>query len=367
MKKQPMLVTIGNDSLPIHKVKLEGEREGSNIKWARVLIGADSLAGVVEDLQQMGIGQDDAQLFPARALEAVKQHIYEVEYAPTRARELIPASSEKGQWITEITFREFDKTGFAKVMTSLADDAPIVNIRGKEFTVKVKPIRAAYQYTVDEIAQAAHANVPLLTRDSQAVVEAMEQEIESLAWYGDANLGLPGLLYNPNITAAYVAVGAGSGTTPWAGKTNDEIYADMVQAVSTPEDITNGVEVGLDTVCLPIAQYNLIRSRRMASGTDTTILEFFLNNNPGVKVEKLIWLKDMPSVPSTGAVKVVADHFCCMLAYKRDPLKLSLEIPMDFTQFPPQERNLAFVVNCMLHYAGVLIYRPLSVYLAEGI
>ncbi len=367
MKRKHMMVTIGNDSVPLNKVVLETENPEdpkSKLKWARVLIGNDSLAEVYEAAG----GDSDAGLFPARSLEAVKQHIYEIEYAPTNARRLIPASSEKGQWIKEITFREYDRTGFARVMTSLADDAPIVNIRGREYTVKVKKIRAAYQYDVDELAEAAHANVPLLTKDAEAVVEAMEQEIESLAWWGDAANNLPGLLYNPNITAALVPAAAASPySRAWSGKTSDEIVADMTFAVTAPEDLTNGVETGIDTLCLPIKQYNLIKNRRLgldsSSGTNETIYSFFMKNNPGIKIEKLIWLKAMPTIPSSGAAGPVD----CMLAYKKDPLKLTLEIPFDFWQAPPQERNLAFVVNCLLHYAGVLVYRPLSIYLAEGI
>ncbi len=323
-----------------------------------VVLGHDGLKAAISD-----IGQDsDAQLFPARALEYVKNKIYDVEYPMTRARELIPASEAKGDWIKSVTFREYDKVGFAKVIANMADDLPIVNIRGKEFTVKVKKIGAAYAYTVDDIAEAAHANVPLLTKDSEAVVEVIEQAIERKAWYGDTKSNIPGLLYNPNVTAATVATGVGGYL--WSQKTNDEIILDMTHAISDPEDLTNGVESGLDTLCLPIARYNLIRTRRMAAGTDTTILQFFLNNNPGVEVEKLIWLKNMPTVPSTGATSGTIN---CMLAYKRDPSKLCLEIPMEMKQLPPQERNFAFIVNCKLHFAGVSVMRPLSVNIVEGI
>ncbi len=62
-----------------------------------------------------------------------------------------------------------------------------------------------------------------------------------------------------------------------------------------------------------------------------------------------------------------ADSTNRVIVYKRDPSKLTLEIPMDFTQFPPEARNLAWVVNCMLHYAGVQWMRPLSAHMTVGI
>lgn len=329
-------------------------------KWSRAVIGSDDLKNA---LSEIGVVMQDAdtQLFPARSLEAVKRHIYKIEYELTHAREYIPASEEKGQWVKTITFRELDRVGFAKVIANMADDLPIVNIRMREYTVKVKKIGAAYIYTVDDLAEAAHANISLSTEQAEGVVDVIERAVDKKAWLGDTKNGLPGLLTNPNIIAGPAANGA-SGFPQWSTKTNDEINSDLSAAINDPTDITNGVERGLNRILMPVKQINFLKNRRMASGTDTTLYKFFLENNPGVEIKELQYLK-MKFQPSTGIVGAQVS----MLAYKYDATKLTLEIPMDFTQYPPQERNFAFVVNCKLHYAGVIVYRPLSINLVEKI
>jgi hypothetical protein len=56
-----------------------------------------------------------------------------------------------------------------------------------------------------------------------------------------------------------------------------------------------------------------------------------------------------------------------MVAYKRNPDKLTLEIPMEFTQQPPQLRNLAVDIPCEGEIGGVICPFPLSVTYGDGI
>jgi hypothetical protein len=174
---------------------------------------------------------------------------------------------------------------------------------------------------------------------------------------------LQGLLSNPNITAAVAPNGAG-GNPEWTTKTADEILADMNNTVNGIISLTKGVEVP-DTVLLPIAQYTLISSTRSDAnaGNDTTILEYFLRNQPIIRsVEWVNELKDVATPPS-GA----AGPLDCMVVYKRDAEKLTLEIPQPFEQLPVQERNLEFVVPVHSRCGGVIIYYPLSVSVLESI
>ena len=40
---------------------------------------------------------------------------------------------------------------------------------------------------------------------------------------------------------------------------------------------------------------------------------------------------------------------------------------MPFTQYPPQERGLEFVVPCESRYGGIITYYPLSLAIGYGI
>ena len=56
-----------------------------------------------------------------------------------------------------------------------------------------------------------------------------------------------------------------------------------------------------------------------------------------------------------------------MVTYQRDPEVLELVIPQEFEQFPPQARNLAFVVPCHARVGGVVVYYPLAIVYTDGL
>ena len=56
-----------------------------------------------------------------------------------------------------------------------------------------------------------------------------------------------------------------------------------------------------------------------------------------------------------------------MIAYEYNSNKFAMEIPMAFTQYPPQERNLEFIIPCESRFGGVTVFFPLSLNIGEGI
>jgi hypothetical protein len=216
------------------------------------------------------------------------------------------------------------------------------------------------------------AGKPLEQRKANACRRANDQAVENIGWLArpadGVNGGLCGLLFNPNVTSATAVAGAVSTYVKWIDdsapthvKTAAEIVNDMATCITDVIDLTKGVEVP-DTLLLPTRHYSLIANKRMETGTDTTILEFFKRNNPGVTVEWLNQLKDVAPLPSGGA-----GPSNCMIAYKKSPDKLTLEIPQAFEQLPIEQRGLEFIVNCHSRIGGVIIYYPLSVNIKEGI
>ena len=124
-----------------------------------------------------------------------------------------------------------------------------------------------------------------------------EQKVNKLAWFGDAEYGLTGMLNNASVPAS-VAPNGGGGTPEWSTKTPDEILADLNGIVDTMIELTKGVEVP-DTILLPVAQNQLISSTARGTGTDTTIKKFFMDNKPEItSIEWVNELKDVDPLPS---------------------------------------------------------------------
>ena len=308
--------------------------------------------------QQAFINLDSAQtIFFARELESRKAQTYDVIKAPLKAFELIPVSTEAGPGAESIVYEQYDSTGIAKLIANYADDLPRADVKGKEFFAPIKSIGNSYGYSLQEIRAAQMAGKSLEQRKANAAVRAQREKWNRIAFFGDADTGLPGWLSNANVPNAPVDDGAGSGDpTEWADKTPAEILKDMNDAVNGIVDLTNGAE-SPNTIVMPIAQYTLIATTNAGTGTDTTILEYFLRNSPFI--DSVEWANELK-----GAFTGDADGF---IVYDRSPDKMTFEMPQDFEQLPVQERGLEFVIPCHSRVGGTIIYYPLSQRFAYGI
>jgi len=303
--------------------------------------------------------------FFARELEFVKSKTYDIKYPNLKATKLIPMSMDAGAGADTITYQQLNSAGIAKIIANYADDLPRADVFGKEFTSNVRTIGMAYGYNRQEIRAAQMAGRPLRDKKATATRKANDEEVNRIGWFGDDINGLIGFLTQPNVPSAVVATGITSGNVRWIGgtpKNPAEILQDMNDAVTRIISLTLGVE-NPNTILLPIDQQRKIATTRLDSGTDTTIMEYFLKNNPQINViEWVNELNDVSPAPSGGASPTDIG-----ITYEKNIDILSFEIPMTFTQLAPQERNLEFVVNTESRNGGVIVYYPLAIDFMEGI
>lgn len=295
-------------------------------------------------------------IFFARQLEYVQAKVYEFEYPPYKAFTLIPITYDIPAGAEFWTITAYQSVGRARVVESYADDLPEAGILGQQLTNKVVSIGTSYRYSHQEIRAAQFANIALPTRLALSARRANDQKINDLALNGDPATGLYGWLNNPNIPTMPVPADGTGNTTEWVNKTPDQVLRDMNLIVNQIVVNSNEVEQP-NTLVLPLAQYTYIASTPRSTTSDTTILNYFLMNNPYItRVEAL------PQLAGAGA-----GGSDIMLAYDRSEDKFVMGIAMPFTQYAPQERNLEFVIPCESRFGGVNIYYPLSMNIGEGI
>lgn len=328
----------------------------------------------MEVVKSVNLDANESAFF-ARELESIKARTYDILYPEYKATRLLPVSTEAGSGAESIVYRQYDSVGLMKVIADYADDLPRSDVKGKEFTSPVRSLGGSYGYSLQEVRAANQANKPLTTRKAEAVRRAYEQAVNRIAWKarpGDSvNGGLTSLLYNPNITITSAPAGATTTNTKWVDptpaneKNAEEILKDMNDIVNTVIDLTKGIEVP-DTMIMPVRHYTKVSTTRLASGTDTTILQYFLNNNPTIKnVEWVNELKDVSPLPSTPSNPSSSGSL--LAVYRNDPSKITLELPQIFEMLPVQERGLEFIIPAHARIGGVIIYYPLSVHIYEGV
>lgn len=307
-------------------------------------------------IQQFSIFDADESIFFLRELEKVKAKSYDVKYAALKARTLIPISREAGPGDESITYEQYDQVGMFQIVSNYADDLPASDVKGKEFTAKIKSLGGSYKYSLQEARAAVRAGKPLQQRKANSARRAHLQKENRLAFFGDSSAGFLGFLNHPNVPiVTNPNDGAGSSTT-FTSKTADQVIRDLNSLTHSVVSVSNDVEHP-DTLLLPVTRGTYLNATPRSSTSDTSILKYYLGNNGYVKgVEMLNELETAGVGPSKRA-----------MVYRRDIDAVSMEVPQDFEQLPVQERNLAFVVPCHARYGGVLFYYPLSAAYMDGI
>jgi hypothetical protein len=295
-------------------------------------------------------------IFFARQLEFVQSRVYEYEYPAMKAFQYIPINYNIDPGAEFVTATGYQSVGRARIINSYADDLPEAGILGTQLTNPVKSIGASYRYSYQEIRAARLANLDLPIKLAEAARRANDQLVNDLAISGDVETGMFGLVNNPNVPAVTVPADGAGASTLWSTKTPEQILRDLNLVVNQIVSNSNGVEMP-DTLLLPLDQYTLIASTPRSAIGDMTILQYFLMNNPFIRT--VDWLPQLAGA-GAGGVNV-------MIAYDKSSTKLEMQIPLAFTQHPPQERNLEFVINCESRFGGVVIYYPLSMIIGEGI
>lgn len=305
------------------------------------------------DLFKLDAGES---AFFKRELEYVKSKSYDTQYKQLKGLLLIPVSTEAGEGATEITWRKYTGVGFAKIIADYAKDFPKVDVYGEEVTSKVKGIGASYGYSIEDIRRSQMTGKRLDQRKADMAKRAIDEKINAIALTGDSASGLNGFINASGITE-YTVLADGTGSSKlWSAKTPDQIARDITGLVSAVMVPTAGKEVP-DTLVLPLTQYNLIANTRMGSYNDTTILQYVLKNSPAIK--QIEWLSELTGAGVSGTNR--------MMAYAKDPMKLTLEIPRPFEQFEAQQQGMEFQIPCHAKCGGVLIYYPLSIAYGDGI
>lgn len=302
-------------------------------------------------------GRFDANesMFFARQLEAIKAQTYDVKRANLNALQLMPVSTDVPEGATTITYRQYDTVGMAKVIANYANDLPRADVTGKEFTSNIRSIGNAFGYNTQEIRSAIFAGVNLPARKAMAATRAHQEKINALAFTGDADHGLPGLISNANVPEVTLAAdGTGSSKT-FASKTADKIVRDVNSLINKIISQSKGVHRATE-VWMPVEQYALIATTQNSTASDTTILAFLQQVHPGVTFRQVVELG--------GAGESGTDR---MYAIENSRDNWAIEIPMMMKMYSPQQKGLEFEVPVESRFGGVIIEYPLALVFADGV
>jgi len=144
-------------------------------------------------------------------------------------------------------------------------------------------------------------------------------------------------------------------TVNWSTATGAEIVADMNALLTKVwnQSLTRHIP---NTLLLPTTLWQIASAKRMDTGTDTTVLEFFRanNNSTGVTgqpldIRAVLWLN---TAGAGGKPR--------MVAYEKNVDNLTMRNPIPWRPLPPQATALRIEIPCEYKISGTEFRYPLS-------
>ena len=297
-------------------------------------------------MQGMGI---DANKLDAHGIWTVNQltqllnRQYEQAYPQTGVLELFPVTTELSPVTKNFEWLEFDGVTSAKIIADYTDDLPTVEAMASEKTGKVFRLGNAWFISIDEIKAGQALGSSLSDRKASLAREGHETLVNDLVFKGSAPHNIVSVFDQPNINRL-----------PSASWTTPEIaFSELQDLIETIEDVTLGRH-HVTNIVIPPSKRRLL-TQKMPDVTES-YLAWFKENYPNVTITAIAELEDIDGSGTKG-----------VLAYEKDPMNMSIEIPERFNMLPMQPKDLHFKVPCTSKCTGLIVYRPLTIAILSGV
>ena len=216
-------------------------------------------------------------------LDYVKAKTYDRVYPELTALQMFPVTHEVPEGAETVTYYGYEKRGLAKIIANYADDLPRADVAGQPKTAHVKAMGDSYGYSVQDMRASRMAGKNLDARKGEAARYAIDRLTNSIAWKGDAENNLVGVLSEDNDIPIYtLGTGAQGSKTDWSSKTIDEIILDVSGMLAQVNLATQNTEHP-DTLAIPSETYTRLSLQRIPE-TATSARKYLQDNLHGIQV-----------------------------------------------------------------------------------
>lgn len=289
---------------------------------------------------------DDGLAFYVSQLSNVEAKIYETKYRKIVYQDFVPVDMSDPDWIDNVTYFSYDAVTSGKFIGANARDLPRATINKAKTVIPVFYGGNSYGYSLDELRKSQQTRIPLDTTEAQASFRGFQEHAQKVAFFGDADLNITGLFNNANVQSD-------NSTVDWATASGQEIVADMNGLLI--KIWQNSAETHVpDHLLLPSDQWAIISNKRMDSGTDTTVLQFFKMNN----LYKDLTGGEITIQPNFELKTAGAASAPRMMAYEKTDENLGMKMPFAWRSLAPQMTGLQVDIPAEYKFGGTFFRYP---------
>lgn len=319
--------------------------------WLKQYLDAQNVINVPAEFRDA----DGGIAFYISQLAQIEQTIYETPYADITYLQDIPVVSGIPEFATHWNYRSYDGVTVGKFIGADAMDLPRVAQSAKLHTVPLNYGGIECHYSIDELRTTASQNMPVDTMQQQLAYRGYEEHSQKVAYFGDAQLAMAGLLNNANVTTT-------SATVAYTTATGQQLF-DMVN-----DPLFNIIKLSKNfhlpnTIRLFPDLWKRMNSLLMTGYTDRTVMEHFMINNSytlmtGQKID--IQVRYQLTAAELAAGGVSNGNKDRVLIYEKNDRNLGVAKPIPFRMLAPQNRGLAVSIPGEYKISGTEIRYPLS-------
>lgn len=289
-----------------------------------------------------------AQSFFIGQLTGLEAQVYEAVYPDIFYHELVPVNTSHPRGVENVSYRSFDGVTMAKFIGASASDLPRVAMSANLTTVPVGYGGVEANWNLSELMSSQLLGQAIDGVQLRLAFRGYQEHAQRVALFGDESRGMGGLLDNKNVTLT-------SSSVDWETVADTQVIIDELD--KAPKLVWNTTKGAFlpDVLLIPANKFTLISSRRMKDGTDTSILQWYRENNFAKSMGKELEIRPVFQLNDMGANKKGR-----IVAYVRTRDCLEMYQPLPFETLPPQYVGLE--VNVPSHYktSGTDFKQPLS-------
>lgn len=293
----------------------------------------------------------------ARALIFMKAKSVDVQYAPTKFREIFAnnINTEVPLGADKVSTPQFDQLGAFTQIANGSNDLTSIDVSQGETLNKFIPYGAKISYTVFDLARAAFSGIPLDTKKQQAARMSWERQLDGIAAIGDSASGIYGITNHPNIQSV-----TSNNVNTWTVKAaagNQAQILDDVNKVCKAVISTTAGNVEPDTIVMGVSNYALIATTpwSAANGSNVMVLDLILKTNPWIK--RVIPWQRLETAGGSSLPRMVA------FSSRSDVCEFMIN---DLALLAPEVRGMGIDIAMYGRSAGVVASQPKGIAYMDG-
>lgn len=288
----------------------------------------------------------------------IETQVYKRRYPSYAYGNIVPIVTEGQPWSIGTTFFTIDTVGQAKIISGKGTDIPFVASKRDQASTDFFMIGAGWEWTLEELNQAALYGIDLSGTDAMSASDAIERLLYSIFLRGSAEKRTTGFVNSP-LVQRFDATQTAVAATP------AQAAAMVNDLLSTVRTNSSEVEYA-DTIALPPAVLRVWATKSQGAGDGTlSVLEnirknnIYTSENSGAEL-RIVSTRELATAGAGGTGRMVAYR------YDREVLRGHLPLPRRVLD-PRQASLMGYEQGVIARTGGTEIRLPGAMAYLDGV